>query len=51
MLNLQAKARLRKFLPERANNSFKPIPYRDRGLGRVLYATLARIRNPATGAA
>jgi hypothetical protein len=29
------------------NNSFKPTPHR--GVGRVLYATLARTRRPATG--
>ena len=31
----------------RPNNSFKPTPCR--GVGRVLYATLARTRRPATG--
>ncbi len=30
-----------------ANNSFKPTPCR--GVGHVLYATLARVRRPATG--
>ena len=29
------------------NNSFKPTPYR--GIGRVLYATLAHVRRPARG--
>jgi hypothetical protein len=29
------------------NNSFKPTPHR--GVGRVLYATLARVRRPAAG--
>ena len=29
------------------NNSFKPTPCR--GVGRVLYATLAHVRRPATG--
>ena len=30
-----------------ANNSFKPTPHR--GVGHVLYATLARVRRPAAG--
>ncbi len=29
------------------NNSFKPTPHR--GVGHVLYATLARVRRPAAG--
>ena len=29
------------------NNSFKPTPHR--GIGHVLYATLARVRHPAAG--
>ncbi len=33
--------------PPPPNNSFKPTPCR--GIGCVLYATLARIRRPATG--
>ena len=33
--------------PPPPNNSFKPTPCR--GVGRVLYATLARTRRPATG--
>ena len=33
--------------PPPPNNSFKPTPCR--GVGRVLYATLARVRRPATG--
>ena len=33
--------------PPPPNNSFKPTPCR--GIGYVLYATLARIRRPATG--
>ena len=33
--------------PPPPNNSFKPTPCR--GVGYVLYATLARIRRPATG--
>ena len=32
---------------EAPNNSFKPTPHR--GVGHVLYATLARVRHPATG--
>ena len=31
----------------RPNNSFKPTPCR--GIGHVLYATLAHVRRPATG--
>ena len=31
----------------RPNNSFKPTPHR--GVGHVLYATLARVRHPAAG--
>ena len=33
--------------PPPPNNSFKPTPCR--GVGRVLYATLAHVRRPATG--
>jgi hypothetical protein len=33
--------------PPPPNNSFKPTPCR--GVGHVLYATLARVRRPATG--
>ena len=33
--------------PPPPNNSFKPTPCR--GIGRVLYATLAHVRRPATG--
>ena len=33
--------------PSPPNNSFKPTPCR--GVGRVLYATLAHVRRPATG--
>ena len=33
--------------PPPPNNSFKPTPCR--GVGHVLYATLAHVRRPATG--